>query len=145
MKRLTKICMPVLILGAAVVAVPATAQIETNASASNNAAAAAPAQPAQDANSAAVPAGSANANAAGQTALNSQPSANASASSSTSANSQMAMNTTGNAGDLSSIPDTQKKYNRAKRNADDRSEDATTRQLNQKESSLNGASSGNAQ
>ncbi len=151
MKRLTKICMPALMLGAAVLAAPAVAQGETNASANGSAAAAAPAQPAQDANSAAIPAQSAanSATTTDQTAMNSQPSsnsnANASTSSSSSANGQMAMNTTGSAGDLSSIPDTQKKYSRAKKNADNQSEDQTTKQLNQKESSLNGASGGNAQ
>ncbi|HVW74847.1 MAG TPA: hypothetical protein VHC39_14525 [Rhizomicrobium sp.] len=54
----------------------------------------------------------------------------------------MAMNTTGNASDLSSIPDNQHKYSRAKKSAQNRSEDQTTKDLNQKEASLNGASGG---
>ena len=144
MRFLTKICMPVVALGAAIISVPAMAQIE--AAASGNAAASAPAQPAQDANSAATPAQPAQ----DQTAMNAQSTSNASSNASTSStspasNGQMAMNSTGNANDLSSIPDTSKKYNRAKRNADNQSENETTKQLNQKESSLNGASSGNAQ
>jgi len=100
-----------------------------HAASPGNAAAAAPAQPAQDANSAAIPA---------------QQGADNAAPPSSPGNNQMAMNTTGNAGDLSSIPDTSKKYSRAKRNADNQSEDQTTKQLNQKESTLNGAS-GNPQ
>jgi hypothetical protein len=57
-----------------------------------------------------------------------------------SGNSQMAMNTTGNASDLSSVPDTQKKYSRSNRMKDYKSEAAVTAQLNQKESSLSGTS-----
>ena len=131
MKLLT-ICMPALLLGAAAFVTPALAQADANAS--GNAAAASPAQPAQDANSAAVPAQSAQSDAAApaQTAGNSQ-------ASSSSGNTQMAMNSTGNAGDLSSVPDNQHKYSRAKKAAQDRSEDQTTKQLNQQESSLNGA------
>ena len=128
MRFLTKICMPVVAIGAAVISAPAMAQ--NDAAASANAAAATPAQPAQDANSAAVPA---------------QQGADNAAPPSSPGNNQMAMNSTGNAGDLSSIPDTSKKYSRAKRNADNQSEDQTTKQLNQKESSLNGASAGNSQ
>ncbi|MBV8590839.1 MAG: hypothetical protein JO212_12430 [Acetobacteraceae bacterium] len=52
----------------------------------------------------------------------------------------MAMNTTGNAADLSSIPDNQHKYSRAKKVRDNRSEDQTTKELNQKEASLSGSS-----
>jgi hypothetical protein len=133
MKLLT-ICMPALLLGAAAFVTPALAQADANAS--GNAAAASPAQPAQDANSAAVPAQSAQSDAAApaQTAGNSQ-------ASSSSGNTQMAMNSTGNAGDLSSVPDNQHKYSRAKKAAQDRSEDQTTKQLNQQEASLSGGSS----
>jgi hypothetical protein len=149
MKLLTTICMPALMLGAAAFVTPALAQADANASgnaaASANAAAASPAQPAQDANSAAIPAQSAqnadNATSPSQTAMNGQSSGT---SASSSGNSQMAMNTTGNASDLSSVPDNQHKYSRAKKAAQDRSEDQTTKQLNQQESSLSGAS-GNAQ
>lgn len=131
MKLLTTICMPALMLGAAALVTPAMAQAD--ASASGNAAAATSAQPAQDANSAAVPAQAAqdNSAAASQTAMSSQ----------SSGNTQMAMNSTGNASDLSSIPDNQHKYSRAKRSSQNKSEDQTTQQLNQKEASLNGASS----
>jgi hypothetical protein len=118
MKLLTTICIPALLLGSAALSSPAMAQADANAS--GNAAA----QPAQDANSAAVPA---------QTA-STDTSANAPASS----NTQLAMNTTGNASDLASVPDNQHKYSRAKKAAEDRSEDQTTKQLNQQESSLSG-------
>ena len=146
MKLLTTICMPALMLGTAMLVTPALAQNDTAAPA-NNAAAAAPAQPAQDANSAAAPADSAQPM---QTAANGQSdtsaSANTNASSASSGNTQMAMNTTGNASDLSSIPDNQHKYSRAKKAAQDLSEDQTTKQLNQQEATLSGAaSSGNAQ
>jgi hypothetical protein len=121
MKLLTTICIPALLLGAAALSSPAMAQGDANAS--GNAAA----QPAQDANSPAVPA---------QTA-STDTSANASAPASS--NTQLAMNTTGNASDLSSVPDNQHKFSRAKKTAEDRSEDQTTKQLNQQESSLSGA------
>ena len=135
MKLLTTICMPALMLGAATLVMPALAQ--TDAAASGNAAAAAPAQPAQDANSAAAPAQAAvtqdsSASASSQTAMSQSTSAG---------NSQMAMNTTGNASDLSSVPDNQHKYSKAKKASQNKSEDETTRALNQKESSLSGASS----
>ncbi len=55
-------------------------------------------------------------------------------------NTQTAMNTTGNAQDLSSVPDVQKKYKASSRARDFKKEAAVTAQLNQKESSLNGAS-----
>lgn len=108
--------MPALMLGAVAFAAPAMAQND------------------------AATAGSA----ADQTAMNGQPSSSTAASSS-SAGSQMAMNTTGNAGDLSSIPDTKQKYSRAKRSANFQSEAETTKQLNEKESSLSGASGGATQ
>ena len=56
--------------------------------------------------------------------------------SSTGANTQMAMNTTGNAADLSSVPDTQKKYSRSSRNKDFKTEAETTKQLNEKATQL---------
>jgi hypothetical protein len=134
MKLLT-ICMPALMLGAAAFVTPALAQADANASgsaaASGNAAAASPAQPAQDANSAAAPS---------QTAMSSQ-----SSGATSSGNTQMAMNSTGNASDLSSIPDNQHKYSRAKKASEDRSEDQTTKQLNQQEASVSGASTASAQ
>jgi hypothetical protein len=151
MKLLTKMCLPALMLGAAALVAPAMAQNDASASGNNGVAAAAPAQPAQDANSAPVPvqpAQDANGRAIpDRTAMNGQPSSNgtANASSSSAGNSQMAMNTTGNASDLSSIPDNRHKYSRAKRAADNQSEDETTKQLNQQESNLNGGSHGNAQ
>ena len=115
MKLLTTICIPALLFGAAALSTPAMAQADASASAA--------AQPAQDANSAAVPA---------QTA-------STDTSAPASGNTQLAMNTTGNASDLSSVPDNQHKYSRAKKASQDRSEDQTTKQLNQQESSLNGA------
>jgi len=124
MKLLTTICIPALLLGAAALSTPAMAQADANTS--SNAAA----QPAQDANSAAVPA---------QTAANSQAASDTSASAPASGNTQLAMNSTGNASDLSSVPDNQHKFSRAKKPSEDRSEDQTTKDLNQKESSLNGA------
>ena len=54
----------------------------------------------------------------------------------TGANTQMAMNTTGNAADLSSVPDTQKKYSRSSRNKDFKSEAETTKALNEKAAAL---------
>ena len=54
--------------------------------------------------------------------------------SSTGANTQMAMNTTGS--DLSSVPDTQKKYSRSSRNKDFKTEAETTKQLNEKATQL---------
>lgn len=131
-----------LMLGAAFVT-PALAQ--TDANASGNAAAASPAQPAQDANTAAVPAQAAPAQSAQdnsaapaqQNAMNGQ----AGTSTSSSGNTQMAMNTTGNAADLSSIPDNQHKYSRAKKTTQNHSESQTTKELNQKEASLSGSSS----
>jgi hypothetical protein len=140
MKLLTKICMPALLLGAAFM-VPAMAQNDENTPANGNAAAAAPAQPAQDANSAATPADQNAENAAAapsQSAENSKPTSSAPSSAD---NTQMAMNTTGNAAAVSSIPDTKSKYSRAKRAADNKSESQTTKQLNQASS----ASNGNAQ
>jgi hypothetical protein len=140
--------LPVLMLGATLVT-PALAQSSNGASSTSSPAAASPAQPAQDANSAAVPAQTANSTTASdQTAMNSQPSTDASnsaTSSSSTANTQLAMNTTGNAGDVSAVPDNQHKYSRAKRTAENRSEDQTTKQLNQQESSIGGANNGNTQ
>ena len=141
MRLLATICMPALMLGAAAFVTPALAQADAGA----NAAAAGPAQPAQDANSAAVPAQSAEGGAttSDQAAMNSQPSSSPKPAS-PSGNSQMAMNSSGNANDLSSVPDNQHKYNRAHRAKDNQSEDQTTKQLNQQEASLNGGSSAGA-
>jgi len=151
MKLFTAAFMPALMLGAATLITPAMAQNDTSASASS-AAAASPAQPAQDANSAAVPSQSAQDNNSAatpaQTAMNGQRSSDTGASASApspSGNAQIAMNTTGNASDLSSVPDNRHKYSRAKRLVDNRSENQTTKQLNQQESTLTGASNGSAQ
>jgi hypothetical protein len=140
MKLLNKIGMSALVFGAAFLVTPAMAQNDENAPSSDNPAAAAPAQPSQDANSAAAPAQSAQ-----DTTSATAPASSSSASSSSAGNMQVAMNTTGNASDLSSIPDNQHKYSRARRGADNRSEDVTTKELNEKEASLNGASGGNVQ
>ena len=51
-------------------------------------------------------------------------------------NTQIAMNTTGNGEDLSSIPDTHKKYSRANRSRDFRKEARTTKELNEKAAQL---------
>ena len=152
MKLLNKIGMPALLLGAAFFVTPAMAQNDENAPSSDNPAAAAPAQPSQDANRAAAHAQSAQDAAPAQSAKEAAPAQSAqdtampaASASSSSAGTQLAMNTTGNASDLSSIPDNQHKYSRARRSADNRSEGATTKELNEKEASLNGASGGNAQ
>jgi hypothetical protein len=58
-------------------------------------------------------------------------------------NTQVAMNSTGTASDVSSVTDNQHKYSKAKKSSEDRSEDQTTKQLNQQEAGLNGGS-GNA-
>jgi hypothetical protein len=148
MRLLNKIGMPALMLGAAFFVTPAMAQNDENAPSSDNPAAAAPAQPSQDANTAAAPAQSAqDAASAAAPAQSAQDatSAAASRSSSSSAYTQLAMNTTGNASDVSSIPDNQHKYSRARRGSDNRSENVTTKELNEKEASLNGASSASAQ
>jgi hypothetical protein len=155
MKLLNKIGMPALMLGAAFFVTPVMAQNDENAPSSDNPAAAAPAQPSQDANSAAAPAQSAQDSAAApaqsaqdaaSAAAPAQPAqAASSASSSSAGGTQLAMNTTGNAASVSSIPDTERKYSRARRGADYQSESQTTKELNEKEASLNGASGGNAQ
>ena len=61
---------------------------------------------------------------------------NTTTASNTAAPTQMAMNTTGNAADLTSVPDTQKKYSRANRAKDFRKEAQTTKQLNEKAAQL---------
>jgi hypothetical protein len=146
MKLLTKIGMPALLLGAAFLVTPVMAQNDENAPApsSDNPAAAAPAQPAQDANSAAAPAQPAQ-DAAASARPAPDVSAAASPSPSSAGNTQLAMNTTGNASDFSSIPNTERKYSRARRGSDFRSEAETTKELNEKVSSLNGVSASNAQ
>ena len=152
MKLLNKIGMSALVFGAAFLVTPAMAQNDENAPSSDNPAAAAPAQPSQDANSPAAPTQAAqDAAAPAQSAQDANSAASAAASapsssaSSSAGNMQLAMNTTGNANDLSSIADNQHKYSRARRSADNRSEDVTTKELNEKEASLNGVSGGNAQ
>jgi hypothetical protein len=137
MKLLTTICIPALLLGAAALTTPAMAQDNANTPS-----AAAPAQPAQDANSAAVSAQTA-ANADSASTPIAAPSGNV--QSAPSGNIQTATNTTGNASDLSSIPDNQHKYSSARKAAQNRSEDQTTQQLNKQEASLNGASTSSAQ
>jgi hypothetical protein len=79
-------------------------------------------------------------NSAQATAPGSAPAAAPTTPVDTSANTQLAMNTTGNASDLSSVPDTQKKYSRATRSRDFKSEAQTTRELNQKEAGMSGGS-----
>ena len=125
MKRVNKICMSVLMLGAAAIAVPAMAQ-----EANTNASAAESAQPA------AAP--SDNAQAAGAANESSQANAAADASTSPSAapssNTQTAMNAGAKAAanaDVSSVGDTSKKYHRATRAKDFAAEQKITEQLNQ--------------
>ena len=117
MKSVNKICMSVLMLGAAAIAVPAMAQeANTNASAAQNAQAAAPSN-----DNAAQAAGAAN------------ESSNAAADAST----KTAMNSSANAAanaDVSSVGDTSKKYHRATRAKDFAAEKKITEQLNQQAS-----------
>jgi len=117
MKSVNKICMSVLMLGAAAIAVPAMAQeANTNASAAQSAQAAAPSN-----DNAAQAAGAAN------------ESSNAAADAST----KTAMNSSTNAAanaDVSSVGDTSKKYHRATRAKDFAAEKKITEQLNQQAS-----------
>lgn len=119
-----------LLLGAALVT-PALAQGNNAAAANNNSAQAAPAA------APTTPVDTANTTTA---ANNSSQANDNNANASSTAPTQMAMNTTGNAADLSSVPDTEKKYSRATRAKDFRKEAQTTAELNQKESSMNGNS-----
>ena len=127
MKSVNKICMSVLMLGAAAIAVPAMAQdANTNASASQNAQAAAPSN-----DNAAQAAGAANESAQANTA------ADASTSPSAAPSTKTAMNSSANAAanaDVSSVGDTSKKYHRASRAKDFAAEQKVTEQLNQQAS-----------
>ena len=127
MKSVNKICMSVLMLGAAAMAVPAMAQdANTNASASHNAQAAAPSN-----DNAAQAAGAANESAQANTA------ADASTSPSAAPSTKTAMNSSANAAanaDVSAVGDTSKKYHRATRAKDFAAEQKVTEQLNQQAS-----------
>jgi hypothetical protein len=118
---MNKICMSVLMLGAAAIAVPALAQ-----SADNQAAAPAPAsEQAADAsaNGQAAVAGNADTSSGNQAAGTQAP-----------AQQQTAMNSSGDAAanaNVSSVGDTSKKYHRAARAKDFRAEQKITQQLNQ--------------
>ena len=128
MKSVNKICMSVLMLGAAAIAVPAMAQeANTNASASQNAQAAAPSN-----HNAAQAAGAANES--GNAAADASTSPSAAPSASTT---KTAMNSSANAAanaDVSSVGDTSKKYHRATRAKDFAAEQKITEQLNQQAS-----------
>lgn len=117
MKIVNKICMSILMLGAAAIAAPAMAQDEQNN-----------ANPTENAQ----PADSSSASSAG-------PAADASSSASAPANTQTAMNTTSSSSsegaNLTSVGgDTSKKYHRATRAKDFRTEKSITAQLNQQAS-----------
>jgi cytoskeletal protein RodZ len=105
MNSVNKICMSVLMLGAAAIAVPAMAQSADNQAAASD-----------------------------QAATPSPAAADASTSAQTSSNTQTAMNTSTDAAanaDVSSVGDTSKKYHRANRAKDFRAEQKITEQLNQ--------------
>ena len=127
MKSVNKICMSVLMLGAAAIAVPAMAQeANTNASAAQNAQAAAPSN-----DNAAQAAGAAN------ESSNAAADASTSPSAAPSTNTKTAMNSSANAAanaDVSSVGDTSKKYHRATRAKDFAAEKKITEQLNQQAS-----------
>jgi hypothetical protein len=127
MKSVNKICMSVLLLGAAAIAVPAMAQ---SAAADNNAGAAESAQ-------AAAPSDNAQAAGAANESSNAAADASTSPSAAPSSNTQTAMNSSANAAanaDVSSVGDTSKKYHRANRAKDFRAEQKITAQLNQQAS-----------
>ena len=125
MKSVNKICMSVLLLGAAAIAVPAMAQeASTNASAAQNAQATAPSN-----DNAAQAAGAAN--------ESGNAVADASTSPSAAPSTKTAMNGSANAAanaDMSSVGDTSKKYHRATRAKDFAAEQKITEQLNQQAS-----------
>jgi hypothetical protein len=125
MRSVNKICMSVLMLGAAAIAAPALAQ-----SADSQAAAPAPASD-QAADAAAAPqTPNADAAASGEQAATADTSAGKQAP----ANQQTAMNSSGDAAanaNVSSVGDTSKKYHRASRAKDFRAEQKITQQLNQ--------------
>ena len=128
MKSVNKICMSVLLLGAAAIAVPAMAQeASTNASAAQNAQATAPSN-----DNAAQAAGAANES--GNAVADASTSPSAAPSTSTT---KTAMNSSANAAanaDVSSVGDTSKKYHRATRAKDFAAEQKITEQLNQQAS-----------
>jgi hypothetical protein len=127
MKSVNKICMSVLMLGAAAIAVPAMAQeANTNASAAQNAQAAAPSN-----DNAAQAAGAANESSNAAADASTSPSAAPSTSTKTAMNSSA--NAAANA-DVSSVGDTSKKYHRATRAKDFAAEKKITEQLNQQAS-----------
>jgi hypothetical protein len=128
MKNVNKICMSVLMLGAAAIAVPAMAQ-----AADNNAGAAESAQAAAPSNDNAQAAGAANESSQANAAADASTSPSAAPSTST----KTAMNGSANAAskvDVSSVGDTSKKYHRATRAKDFAAEKKITEQLNQQAS-----------
>jgi hypothetical protein len=128
MKSVNKICMSVLMLGAAAIAVPAMAQdANTNANAAESAQAAAP--PSDNAQAAGAANESSNAAADASTS----PSAAPSTSTKTAMNSSTDTAAAANA-DVSSVGDTSKKYHRASRAKDFAAEKKITAQLNQQAS-----------
>ena len=114
MTRVNQICLSILMLGAATVAVPALAQ---SADAKNGETT--QAQPANDADTS-----------AGQATNTPAPVADNAAA----ANTQTAMNNSSASADVSSMGDTSKKYHRATRGKDFRAEQKITQQLNQQAS-----------
>lgn len=127
MKSVNKICMSVLMLGAAAIAVPAMAQeANTNASAAQSAQTAAPSN-----DNAAQAAGAANESSNAAADASTSPSAAPSTSTKTAMNSSA--NAAANA-DVSSVGDTSKKYHRATRAKDFAAEKKITEQLNQQAS-----------
>jgi hypothetical protein len=130
MKSVNKICMSVLMLGAAAIAVPAMAQdANTNANAAESAQAAAP--PSDNAQAAGAANESSQANAAADASTS--PSAAPSTSTKTAMNSSTDTAAAANA-DVSSVGDTSKKYHRASRAKDFAAEKKITAQLNQQAS-----------
>jgi hypothetical protein len=127
MKSVNKICMSVLMLGAAAIAVPTMAQeANTNASTAQSAQAAAPSN-----DNAAQAAGAAN------ESSNAAADASASPSAAPPTSTKTAMNSSANAAanaDVSSVGDTSKKYHRATRAKDFAAEKKITQQLNQQAS-----------
>jgi hypothetical protein len=126
MKSVNKICMSVLMLGAAAIAVPAMAQ-----DANTNAGAAESAQPAAPSNdNAAQAAGAPNESSQANAAADASTSPSAAPSTST----KTAMNSSADAAanaNVSSVGDTSKKYHRASRAKDFAAEQKITEQLNQ--------------
>jgi hypothetical protein len=128
MKSVNKICMSVLMLGAAAIAVPAMAQ-----AAGNNAGAAESAQAAAPSNDNAQAAGAANESSQANAAADASTSPSAAPSTSTKTAMNGSTNAAANA-DVSSVGDTSKKYHRATRAKDFAAEKKITEQLNQQAS-----------